>query len=172
MKCKRLKGFTDSKPPSDLIDNCSKKKMERKLKRNQTISMGGMAKVVGCFGQKHKLSSTKIKKAPITKMTEVNVPKFEYKDHSPAFVIKEIEDEQDSKSSGSSSVNFNRASSPPRGRELEKQDSQLVKLLFATNNVQGSLNSSVSNESTPMNNDHTVDRRSTQERRDTIIDLL
>ena len=56
-------------------------------------------------------------------MTDVNMPKFEYKDHSPAFVIKEDDDEFSSKTSGDSSVNFNRAtpSSPKnRNKEIEK----------------------------------------------------
>lgn len=56
-------------------------------------------------------------------MTEINMNKFEYKDHSPAFVIKEIEEEFSSETSGNSSVNFVRAtpSSPNnRNKELEK----------------------------------------------------
>jgi len=51
----------------------------------------------------------KHKQAPLSKMTDINMPKFEYKDHSPAFVIKEDDDEFSSRTSGASSVNFNRA---------------------------------------------------------------
>ena len=50
MKCKKIKGFSDSKPNSDLIDTNAKSKLNRKLKRNQTISTKGISKVMNCFG--------------------------------------------------------------------------------------------------------------------------
>ena len=76
-------------------------------------------------------------KSPLSKMTDINMTKFEqnYKDQSPDFVIKE-DDEFSSKTSGATSSFNNRAtpSQPTRDkREFEKQDSAVLKLVGINN---------------------------------------
>ena len=90
MKCKKLKGVIENERSSmdALIDNHMKANLRKKLTRNKTISTGGICNMLSQQSNKKVTASFKnVKRPPISKLTEANMPKYEMKDHSPAFVI-------------------------------------------------------------------------------------